>query len=229
MSNESLYTDPIRRRYRENKGVVSTGVRGLNRMPNEKDLGITQKIKTSAGSMNVYKGIVGSNSMEQMILYSWDYIPECDKSTCSISSKCVVYVAKMDNKCGIMKQYIQSIRKIILEEHSQKVSQTQMYRLGMDLIPLYRNLAKMKIEEMAIVSCVETDKAGVKRMHPIYKEIRETIRLIENTWKTVGLDMERPVKEELNEYEQMGAAPGNYDADGNYIEGEDDANEEEGS
>ena len=58
---------------------------------------------------------------------------------------------------------------------------------GMHLMPMYRTLARLKIEELGVNNIITTSDTGRKQANPIYKEIRDTIKLIDSLWHSLGL------------------------------------------
>jgi hypothetical protein len=75
-------------------------------------------------------------------------------------------------------------------------------------MPLYKILCKLKIEEMGVVQAVLPGKYGA-RANPVYKEIRETIKLIAYMWKSIGLG-------KGGDFPSTGAIPFESDNEGGY-------------
>lgn len=123
-------------------------------------------------------------------LVSWDAIPECTESNCPIANKCP-YLGK--KKCTVMKAFVGSAASII--QNGYILDQSELLRVGTHLIPLYRNLCRLQIEEMGLRQITRINKAGSVVLNPIYAEIKSHILAIENLWKSLGLnDKEKKVK-----------------------------------
>jgi len=138
---------------------------------------LPQYYSTQIGKMGVTKGRMGEYE-----LYSWDAVSDCLGENCSCYSACE-YEKK--GKCRLQLNYLKGITNIIYRNYKEKLDEPTCFRVGMHLIPMYGILCRLKMEEMMVMSPVHNTKAGIK-IHPVYKEIRETIRGIENMWKNLG-------------------------------------------
>jgi hypothetical protein len=86
-----------------------------------------------------------------------------------------------------MLKYLKAVTQVIMTNYEKNLDEGQLYRVGMHIVPLYRNLCRFKIYELGVGSVVHTDEKGKRTVDPIYKEIREHIKLIEQMWKSVGI------------------------------------------
>ena len=57
----------------------------------------------------------------------------------------------------------------------------------MHLMPLYKTLCKLKMEELAVTQPVFATIRGDRKADPVYREIRETMKIIMACWKDLGL------------------------------------------
>jgi len=89
--------------------------------------------------------------------------------------------------CRVAASYLKSVSTTILGNYEDKMDEGTLFRVGMHIIPLYRNLIKMKIEEIGVKRVVQKDERGKLSINPLYKEIREYIKLLEQMWKSVGI------------------------------------------
>jgi len=142
---------------------------------------------TMCRDMSVQRGTTPDGSI---MLYSWDVVQEC------IGDDCPAYLIckfKKVGRCYAQTQYLRAISSVVFRNY-QNLTEPQLYRIGMHLVPLYKTLIRLKIEELGVTSVLYTDGRGNKRVNPLFKEIRETIKTIESTWKTIGLevDVEEP-------------------------------------
>lgn len=88
-----------------------------------------------------------------------------------------------------MRAYISSVSDMIHRcYHDQLQADEQLlFRVGMHLIPLYKTLCKLKMEELGVTDPVFLTIRGDRKPDPVYREIRETIKLIMLCWKDLGL------------------------------------------
>ena len=138
---------------------------------------LPQYYSAQIGKIGVTKGKLGEYE-----LYSWDAISDCLGEECACHSVCEY--SKI-GKCRLQLNYLKGITNIIYRNYKEKLDEPTCFRVGMHLIPLYGILCRLKMEEMMVTKTVHITKAGLK-IHPIYKEIRETIKSIENMWRSLG-------------------------------------------
>jgi len=125
---------------------------------------------------------VSNKEGELLLYYSLDYVSECDDA-CPKFNKCPEQ--NYGNKCTIMDEYLQGVSSVIFREYKKDLNEEMLWKLGMHLMPLYRFLCRLKLEESALRSVVGFSSKGTPWVHPIFREIRETIKSIEKTWLTV--------------------------------------------
>jgi len=169
---------------------------------------ISQQYDQVFGTMKVRRG----TSPEGHQLWSWDALTVCTQEQCPAATRCH-YLSpdlKPPDKCQVMLKYLKSATQVIMTNYEKNLDEGQLYRVGMHIVPLYRNLCRFKIYEMGVRSVVHTDDKGKRTVDPIYKEIREHIKLIEQMWKSVGItnvSLNPPGDEDFhpddNYYEEM--------------------------
>ncbi len=118
-------------------------------------------------------------------LYEWAPVPPCTDKQCPLDVRCPFTFR--EGKCKVIAGIIRSAISNILNNYGPKLNNSQKNRIGQHLMPLYMSLARMFVVETALDSPQFTDKYGFPKMHPVYKEIRETVRGIEVLWKQIGL------------------------------------------
>lgn len=148
------------------------------------------------GMMSLDKGTMGGLNDDEKRLISWNAIMPC-LQTCGALEVCPYRsggnpmveddpVKKGNHvKCYVMVQYLKSVSSIIMENFSNDLTETELFKVGMHLIPLYKNLCRLKIEEMGIIAVVDTYSSKIS---PIYREMRATIKDIEGLWNSLGLN-----------------------------------------
>lgn len=129
------------------------------------------------GSLYVSKGNVNG-----MKVISWDAVKECFPD-CPARSQC----GYTQGRCRVQMNYITEIFKQFLAKFPD-IDEFQLTQFGTLLMPLYTTLSWMQIAEVAVQQPTFLTDNGARKAHPLYKEIRETIRLITATAKSIGLD-----------------------------------------
>jgi hypothetical protein len=138
----------------------------------------TYAIDISCSSMT--KGTV----REGMELKSWDCIQDCNKDQCPIGHSCI-YSASSSPKCALQTEYLQSFVDIIFRTYKY-IDEADMFKIGMHLVPLYSQLCRMKIAEKGVTAVTYEDLRGKTCIHPIFKEMRDTMKTISMLWKDLG-------------------------------------------
>ena len=109
----------------------------------------------------------------------------CGGKKCPISNRC--NHRKKKSVCEVHRQYLSSIFDAAIDMLGVGITTREAVRLGMHIIPLYSILFDLKLAQVAITSNVYlVGKDGFLKINPIYKEIREQIRLIDNMWTRLG-------------------------------------------
>ena len=140
-----------------------------------------QIIRRNTGNKQLHKGEV----REGVHLVSWDCIQECDPAECPIGMRCLYAHKASGKQCLLQIEYINELTTTILDQYPH-LAQDDMYRFGMHLVPLYSNLCRMKILEWSLPSVTCIDSKGNIKIHPVYNEIRTTIKTISSLWREMG-------------------------------------------
>lgn len=123
----------------------------------------------------------------------WNACHNCRGVDCSIADRCEF--CGEDEKCLVMYYYLDNVFKSALRITGEGIGDQSMNRIGLHIIPLYAHLVKFKIEELSIEDPMIRSRNKVQ-IHPIYKEIRNTISLIDKMWVELGLkDTRKEMKE----------------------------------
>lgn len=113
-----------------------------------------------------------------------DYALDCRHSECDIYEMCPY--SEGYAKCRIHKEYMGQIINLLYRyEKDGKLTGNQLHIAGMTMVPLYNHLFRFQIAEMALATPVVYGKSIY--MHPVYKEIRNTTKLLFDMWKQMGL------------------------------------------
>lgn len=152
------------------------------------------------------KGLVRDNKS----LIAWDCVVSCDFEQCPIANTCV-YKKNEGDKCKLQVEYLQAFTNMIFSTY-RYLNDDMLYKVGMQLIPLYSMLCRQKIVEKSVGQLAYFDAKGIVRIHPIYKEIRETMKVIAVISKEIGFteilnpDLPRVGREgfgDINHYEEI--------------------------
>lgn len=135
---------------------------------------------TNLGSMELEKGTIRDGHK----LFAWDAIQECRSNDCCVASKCS-YLKK--GKCGLQVHYLKTLTNTICSTYKY-LDDMQYFKIGMQIIPLYSHLLRLKLLEMSITDVVYENAKGIKFIHPVYKEIRQTLSTIHLMWKDLEMN-----------------------------------------
>lgn len=93
------------------------------------------------------------------------------------------------DKCALQARYLDYLYKSLVIDNCANLNQQQVDSVGLHIIPLYGHLIKFKMIEYSLSQSkiVYTTPKGMISTHPIYKEIRETLKNIAVHWKATGL------------------------------------------
>ena len=130
------------------------------------------------GDTNIDKGTIGGRS-----IIAWDTIANCKLKECLVYDRCS-YLKR--GKCGVQVAYVTTLTSTIMNRYKY-LDELSLFKIGTHIIPLYSQLCKMKILEMALEDVDIIDDKGRVLIHPVYKAIRETLTTITIMWR--DLDM----------------------------------------
>ena len=129
------------------------------------------------------KGFVRTG--QQLIMF--DTVRDCRGERCPIYHKCP-YVK--EGKCSVEVKYLDAILKSLLAIPGEKMTQPMLNKISLHLMPLFHQLIRFQIRAYSVEDvCYETVQGAIK-VHPIFKEIRGTLKAIESTQKSLGVDLE---------------------------------------
>ncbi len=128
--------------------------------------------------------IVSERSQIPVVI--WSSVCDCEES-CPIYDSCLV--KKNGEKCELMREYFSHILNSAIAVHGSYINEKIMVSIGMHLMPLYAQLFKFKLVEKSISASgiVRLNKKGEMQIHPLYKEMRECVKLIDGLWSRIGL------------------------------------------
>lgn len=157
------------------------------------------------GSLTLEKGTI----RKDVKMFAWDGIQECNggpvdvgdemamMNRCPVADICT-YIKK--GKCAVQVKYLESLYSSILGTYTY-LDEPMLFKIGMQIIPLYLQLVKLQIVELSLRHPTYTSDKGTIMVHPIFKEIRETLKTIHIMWKDLDLSF------------TFGQKPGIYDGE----------------
>jgi len=128
-----------------------------------------------------------SDDVKQVILFT--AVRPCAMENCPIYDLCP-YTKSPNHKCKVEVTYLDAVFNSLCDIVQGHVDQAMMNKFTLHLLPLHQQLIKFKIKAYSIEDVCYTTTRGSIQMHPIFREIRDTIRAIEATQKSLGLDLE---------------------------------------
>jgi hypothetical protein len=133
--------------------------------------------------INISNDSMSKGLVKDKQLIAWDCIQLCDPMSCPIGNTCTY---KSTPKCSVQLSYLNALTDMVFKTF-RYLNDDSLFKIGMHLIPLYSQLCRQKIVEKSVINICYEDSKGVTRIHPIYKEIRETMKTISCMWKELGL------------------------------------------
>jgi hypothetical protein len=142
----------------------------------------------------------------------WTAIQDCEGTECVSARVCPYFSTDINRKCVVMMKYLKQVEKMTLDTFGNEMDDFDLFRVGMHLVPLYKQLARFKIIEMSVTSrgITEMTKSGTTKVNSLFKEIREVVKAIDSTWRELGVVKGKqpespsiPVGANRSYYEQM--------------------------
>ncbi len=144
------------------------------------------------GDVKVKRGtVVDEDGENELLYYSWDFVHDCLQTECPGFGACTYTCkkSKTTTKCPVSTQYLKAITTVIHLELRSKMNQIQLMKVGLHLMPLYAIMSRLLIEEMGVRHVATENVARTVRVHPVFKEIRDTMSAIDKAWTSIGLNM----------------------------------------
>jgi hypothetical protein len=157
--------------------------------------------KSLLNSLVVRKGVDGVNEKK---IVAWDAVGECSRTMCALHMDCP-YLVEIVRKgraeaspCGVQANYLKYVFDSIVIANTDNLTQLQMDRIGFHLLPLYGHLIKFKMIEFTLTSIpdvlITNERSKSLSFHPVYKEIRDTLRHIDSLWDSIGIGKTKDIK-----------------------------------
>jgi hypothetical protein len=130
----------------------------------------------------------------------WDAVHPCMLSLCELRYDCPYYVEMPTQNappCAVQTNYLRYLYKNLVTRNAKYLTQQQLDQIGYHLLPLYGHLIKFKMVEYTLNLngvgvhggiIVKNPRSGMSAIHPIYREIRQTLSAIDTLWQNIGLN-----------------------------------------
>lgn len=176
---------------------------------------VEPKDRHKIGYLEIRKGKIKTE--ESCVAFvSWDACMNCGED-CPIQGSCSQ--SDFMGKCGLQKNYLNEVYKALVADLKSDLTHQKVLIIGLKILPLYTQLFKFKLLEFSLNQNITVfSKSGVK-IHPVYKEMRETIKLLVPLLRIVEVGYAQP-KVDPKEPKSVGEFEADFSSgDPNYYEG----------
>lgn len=137
-------------------------------------------IVKKSGQIN-RKDKTGKDKLYDLIY--WNAIQKCNPESCGCQELCSGF--DRDKPCTVLSSYMGNVFDVMIGAFPGEITEDIVYRIGMHLVPLYKILCRLKMQEFSEQDVFISSKLG-RHINPIFEEIRKTILAIEGIWKNLG-------------------------------------------
>lgn len=136
-------------------------------------------------SVIAHNGVMSSKDGKEKLyeLVYWNAVQRCDPDTCGCVELCAN--PNMEKPCSIIGSYMHNVYEVMIRTYRGEMTEDAAYRIGMHLVPLYKILCRLKMQEFMETSVMFMGKDS-RKVNPIFEEIRKTILAIEKVWQNLG-------------------------------------------
>ena len=139
--------------------------------------------KTELYGMRPTKGFI--KSRDRLIMF--DAIRKCRDRQCPLTDDCPY---ERSGVCVVERTYLKEVLRDLTNIPGDKMTQEFLNKVSLHLIPLFHQLIRFQMRAYQVEEVCYTTNQGAIKVHPIFAEIRKTIQSIENTQKSLGIDLE---------------------------------------
>jgi len=134
------------------------------------------------GNLSLDKGEIRPNKK----LFAWDGVNICNPDICPVADKCRY---PQQGKCSVQVQYLDQLYTA-LQKSYKYVEDVILFKIGMHVVPLYVQLMKLQMIELSLETPVVVNDKGTHSIHPVFREIRDTLKTIAVMWKDLQITFE---------------------------------------
>jgi len=151
------------------------------------------------GGLDLVKGV----SSADVDVIAWDSAGLCTMDKCPIITDCDRAFGIRDRiareeevpKCVVQATYLNTVHRMLVEEKGEKLSASDSVRIGLMVLPLFGQLIRFKLWEIGLGGdiIIGSDKGKIG-IHPVYREMREVMKLINTIVRDMGRDTKLAIK-----------------------------------
>jgi hypothetical protein len=116
-----------------------------------------------------------------------DAVRDCVGKRCPVHDQCPY--AK-SGKCTVERNYLEAVMDSFYDIVGKALNQELLNAFTLRMLPLFHQLVRFQIFAYSVEDVFYETARGLIKPHPVFKEIRETIKAIESTQKSIGIDGE---------------------------------------
>jgi len=124
---------------------------------------------------------------EGLKIIMFDAVQNCRAEQCPIFNDCKYLKT---GRCTVEINYLRAVFDSVNDMVGKDTTQGVLNKVTLHLLPLFHQLIRFQIYAYSVQDVCYTTTRGQIRAHPIFKEIRDTLRSIENTQASMGIDGE---------------------------------------
>lgn len=117
-------------------------------------------------------------------MHVWTAVQNCEGFDCPLCGQCG-YTPDDSSRCKLLVAYLRNVEEMLVSSFGAYLNEDGMFRVGMHLLPLYKQLARLKMTEMTVS---HGDVSNGRTIHPVFAAIRSCVSAIDNAWKALGLN-----------------------------------------
>lgn len=138
---------------------------------------------------------------QQLSMMAWDSVPNCNTQHCPVVTRCKH--SNEGKKCSVQGKYVEHFFTSVFATFGDKTDDLVKFKIGVQIVPLYCNLMRMYITEMSLNDPFYITEKGTIITHPVYREIRETLRTLTTMWRDLEMTWDFKSKPGLNDLEDF--------------------------
>ena len=147
------------------------------------------------GKLKINRGKIEIADKKKVQLRIFDAVPVCNKDECKLKNVCQY---EKRGRCKPRLQHIIDTTQLYLK-YADEFDELTLQRIGIMLVPLQGYLGSLLLEQIVAETII--DAKGWSRVHPVYKEIKETMMAITRLEREFGI--ERIIREKSNGKEKV--------------------------
>ncbi len=143
-----------------------------------------------------------TTKQKNLSLTAWDSVPKCDPLHCPVANRCK-HISE-GKKCAVQGKYVEHFFTAVFNAFGERTDELTRFKIGVQIVPLYCNLMRMYITEMSLHDPFYITEKGTIVTHPVYREIRETLRVLAAMWRDLEMSWDfrsKPNLSDLDEFE----------------------------